>query len=76
MVPRDLRKYASRTNIQLIVGGLLLVLIVGVGLIAIIYGPGAALMGFLCILGGVILIGLIVLLVFGLDVILKRINKE
>jgi hypothetical protein len=75
-VPRDLRKYASRTNIQLAVGGLLLVFVVGVGLIALIYGPGAALMGFLCILGGVILIGLIALLVFGLDVILKRINKE
>lgn len=75
-MPRDLRKYASKTNIQLAVGGLLLVFVVGVGLIALIYGPGAALMGFLCILGGVILIGLIVLLVFGLDVILKRINKE
>lgn len=75
-MPRDLRKYASRTNIQLIVGGLLLIFVVGVGLIALIYGPGAALLGFLCILGGLILIGLIALLMFGLDVLIKKINKD
>ena len=47
---RDLRKYASQTNVQLIVGALLILFIVGLGLIAWIYGAGAP-MGFLCLLG-------------------------
>lgn len=73
---RDLRKYASQTNVQLIAGALLLLFIVGLGLIAWLYGPGAALMGFLCLLGALVPIGLIVAFLFGLDVIVKRINKD
>ena len=49
---------------------------VGLGLIAIIYGPGAALMGFLCFLGALVPIGLIALSLFGLDAIVKRIDKD
>ena len=73
---RDLRKYASNTTAQLIVGGLFLLLVVGLGLIAWIYGSSAALLGFVCILGGLFLVGLITLFVFGLDAIVKRINKD
>ena len=73
---RDLRKYASNTTAQLIVGGLLLLLVVGLGLIAWIYGSRAALLGFVCILGGLVVIGLITLFMFGLDVIIKKINKD
>ena len=73
---RDLRKYASQTNVQLIAGALLLLFIVGLGLIAWIYGPGAAAMGFLCLLGALVPIGLIALFLFGLDLIVKRINKD
>jgi uncharacterized SAM-binding protein YcdF (DUF218 family) len=75
-VPRDLRKYASNTTAHLIVGGLLLLLVVGLGLIAWIYGSKAALLGFICILGGLAVVGLITLFVFGLDVIIRKINKE
>ncbi len=75
-MPRDLRKYASNTTAQLIVGGLVLLLVVGLGLIAWIYGSRAALLGFICILGGLAVVGLITLFVFGLDVIIKKINKE
>ena len=39
---RDLRKYARQTNIRLGVGAVLVLLIVGLGLIYFIYGPGAA----------------------------------
>jgi len=74
-MPRDLRKYASQTNVQLIVGGLVLLFVVGLGLIALIYGLNAALMGFLCLLGGMVPIGLVVLVMFGLDVIVKKSNK-
>lgn len=33
-------------------------------------------MGLVCILGGLVVVGVIVLLVFGLDFILKKTNKE
>jgi len=73
---RDLRKYASQTNVQLIAGALVLLFVVGLGLIAWIYGPGAALMGLLCLLGAMVPVGLIALSLFGLDAIVKRINKD
>ena len=47
---RDLRKYTSQTNVQLIAGALLLLFVVGIGLIAFF--------------------------LFGLDAIVKRINKD
>ena len=73
---RDLRKYASQTNVQLIAGALLLLFIVGIGLIAWLYGIQAAVMGFLCLLGAMAPVGLIALFMFGLDAIVKRINKD
>ena len=75
-MPRDLRKYASRTSLFIALGGLILLLTVGLGLIALIYGSKAALMGFICILGGLLVIGLITLVVFGFDLILKWMNKK
>jgi len=75
-MPRDLRKYASQTNVQLIVGGLVMLFVVGLGLIALVYGTNAALMGFLCMLGGMVPIGLVALVMFGLDVIVKKSNKN
>jgi magnesium-transporting ATPase (P-type) len=73
---RDLRKYASQTNVQLGVGALLVLFIVGLGLIAWLYGTRAAVMGFLCLLGALVPIGLIAFFLFGLDLIVKKINKD
>jgi membrane protein YdbS with pleckstrin-like domain len=73
---RDLRKYTSQTNVQLIAGALALLFVVGLGLIAWFYGIGAAAMGFLCLLGALVPVGLIALLLFGLDILVKRINKD
>ena len=73
---RDLRKYASRTTIQLIAGAFVLLFVVGIGLITLIYGLQAALMGFLCLLGALIPIGLIVLALNGLEALVNRINKD
>jgi hypothetical protein len=73
---RDLRKYARQTNFRLIVGALLLLFIVGDGLIYVIYGPAAAVTGLLCILGGLVPVGLIVLALLLLDWITKRANRE
>ena len=59
---RDPRKYMKDTNVRLVVGALLLLFIVGDGLIWIIYGGGAAVMGLLCMLGAFVPIGIILLL--------------
>lgn len=73
---KDLRKYASQTTFRLIVGAIALLFIVGVTAIWIIYGPGAAFMGFLCLVGAFIPIGLVALAIFGLDWIVKFLNRE
>ena len=72
----DLRKYTSQTTVRLIVGALILLFVVGSGLIWWFYGPAAALMGLLCLLGALAPIGLIWLLMIGLDWIVKRLNEE
>jgi predicted PurR-regulated permease PerM len=73
---RDLRKYANQTNVRLIVGALLVLFIVGIGLIYLIYGSGAALMGILCLLAGMIPVVLIVLVLLLLDWIRKRADRD
>ncbi len=75
-MPRDLRKYSSNTAVQLAFGGIILLLVVGLGLIALFYGSRAALMGLICILGGLGIVGLVTLSVFALDYFLKRSNKD
>jgi hypothetical protein len=69
---RDLRKFAKQTNVRLILGGLLLVLVVGDGLIFIIYGQRAALLGFICLLLGMAPLVLILLVFWGIDLLVKR----
>ncbi len=49
---RDLRKYSRQTQNRLILGFLVLVFIVGDGLIFLLWGREAALMGFVCLLLG------------------------
>ena len=73
---RDLKKYASQTNVQLIFGGFVLLRVVGLGLIAIFSGTVAALVGLLCLICGLVPIGLVALFLFGLDIFVKKINKD
>ena len=73
---RDLRKYMKDTNVRLIGGALLLLFIVGLGLVWLLYGRGAAVMGFLCILGAMVPIGLILLFLNLSDWILKRAGRD
>ena len=73
---RDLRKYARQTNVRLAVGAVLVLLIVGVGLIYWIYGPGAAMSGLLCLLAGLSPIVLIILALAILDWIGQRANRS
>jgi len=73
---RDLRKYMKDTNVRLIVGALFALFVVGDGLIWLIYGPGAAMMGLLCMLGAFVPIGLILFFLGLLDWIVKRANRD
>jgi cbb3-type cytochrome oxidase subunit 3 len=73
---RDLRKYARQTNVRLGVGAVLILLIVGVGLIYFIYGPGEAVTGLLCLLAGLSPIVLIILSLAILDWIHQRANRS
>jgi hypothetical protein len=58
------------------VGATLVLLIVGVGLIYLIYGPGAAVTGLLCLLSGLSPVALIILSLAILDWIQKRANRS
>ncbi len=70
---KDLRNYAKQTRSRLVIWFLIILFVVGLGLIWIIYGVRSALLGFLCLIGAFIPIGLIFLFLIGLD---KIVNKE
>ena len=72
----DLRGYTSQTVSRLIVGALILLFVVGGGLIWWLYGLGPALMGLLCLLAALLPIGLIWLLMVGLDLLVKKLDQE
>jgi hypothetical protein len=73
---RDLRQYARSTNLRLVIGFVVLLLLVGDGLIFLIYGPGAAVSGLICIFAGLLPLIFIALALLLLDVIVKRANDE
>lgn len=68
---RDLRKYAKQTNVQLTVGAFILLFVVGVGLIYLIYGSGAASFALFCLMAGLAPVVLILLIFLGIDWILR-----
>ncbi len=69
---RDLRAYTRQTNVRLVAGAFVLLFVVGIGLIYLIYGPGAAGVGLLCLLGSLVPIALIFVTLYGIDWIVKR----
>ena len=73
---RDLRKYARQTNIRLAVGAILVLFIVGDGLIYLIYGGGAAMMGILCLLGGMVPVVLVLLVLLLFEWIQKHADRD
>lgn len=68
----DLRRYARQTNTRLVLGALVLVFLVGDGLIYLIYGRNAALMGLLCLLTALVPCILVVLVLLAIDWFMKR----
>lgn len=72
----DLKKFDSQTISRLVIGGILILFIVGDGLIFIIYGPGAAVTGLICLGAGMLPILMIMLVILLMDWIVKRANKN
>lgn len=72
---RDLRRYARDTNVRLFVGFLLILFLVGDGLIWIIYGREAALLGLVCLLAGLFPLLLIAMVLWGIDLFLARFRE-
>jgi len=68
----NLEDYASQTKFRLVLWFILILFIVGLGLIWVFYGRNAALIGFFCLLGAGIPIGLIAVFLLGLDAIVKK----
>ena len=60
----------------MVVGALIILFVIGIALIAWLYGLQAALMGLLCLFGALIPIGLVLLSLKGLDFILQKLNKD
>jgi len=73
---RNLRDYARNTNIRLAVGAFFLLFVIGVGLIYLIYGSGAAMLGFFCLLAALLPVVLILLFLFITDWIVKRAGRD
>ena len=73
---RDLRKYASQTYVRLGIGALILIFTVGDGLIYAFYGKNAAVLGLLCLLAGLLPVIIIALIIFVMDWIVKRANRD
>ena len=57
--PTDYRRYRRETDRKLAIAVVLFLLVVGTGLIAIIYRPSAGALAFICLLGGVGIIALL-----------------
>jgi hypothetical protein len=76
MMGHDLRRYSRQTSIRLFIGFLLILFLVGDGLIYVFYGPGAAILGFTCILIGLAPLLLVWLAFVVIDLVVKRANQE
>lgn len=72
---RDLRQFSRQTNKRLIIGFILLLLIVGDGLILLIYGMPAAISGLLCLLAGLAPLALLWAILNGLDWLGQRTDQ-
>jgi hypothetical protein len=73
---RDLRKYARNTNLQLLLGFIFILVIVGGSLIYLFYGIEGTIFGLLCLLAGISPLILIGGILKGMEWIVKRANDE
>jgi hypothetical protein len=72
---RNLRSYTRGTTVRLIIGGAFLLVLVGNGLIWLLYGPVAALQSLICMGTFLIPIGLIALALTIMEWIVRK-NRD
>jgi hypothetical protein len=58
--------------VRLAAAAIVLLFVLGLGLIYLIYGPGAAGVGLLCLLGALVPVALILGALYGIDWIVRR----
>ena len=68
---RDLRDFARQTNLRLALGAAVLLVVVGLGLVWLLYGRDAANFGLFCVLAGLTPVVLILLVFWAIDWILR-----
>jgi hypothetical protein len=73
---RDLRRYASQTQVQLLAGFVLLLLVIGDGLIYVFYGKEAAIFGVICSLIGLAPLVLIWLVMLVIGIVARKAGKD
>ena len=73
---KDLREYARQTNVRLTIGAFFLLFGIGVGLIWLIYGKSAAILGLMCLLAALVPVALILVIFIVMDWILKRARPQ
>ena len=72
----DLRKYARQTNARLLIGFILILFLIGDGLIFMIYGKNAAILGALCLVARLAPLLLIWLILLAMEWFVKRQNSR
>ena len=72
----DLNKYMRDTKKRLVIGAVFFIVVIGDGLIFLIYGTGPGLMGLACLLAGFLPVLLILVIIFFIDWSVKRANRE
>lgn len=71
----DMRKYQKQTNRRLLFGFILLLFTVGNGLIYLIYGRSAAVVGLICMIVAFVPVGLVMLYLGILNWVAKKANE-
>lgn len=74
--PRDLNAYAKSTTIQLIIGALVIILLLGTILIYKFYGANAAVLGLFCLFAGLLPVVLIIGIMVGINRFLEKEHKK
>jgi hypothetical protein len=74
--PTDLRGHRAATDRNVLIGFFALLLLVGGGLILLLYGPGAMATGVTCMVGGAIMAGMVLLVVFGFEWLANWLEKR
>jgi len=65
--PTDLRRHRTQTDRNLLLGFFAVLFVVGGGLIWLVYGRGAAALGLTCMAMGAVLVGIVTLMMLGLQ---------